>query len=196
MVETAPWFIIKRPWIWDYRWLHSSIPFCEKKRNLFNPPLWCSFWGCPGTAGWLASITGLKKTQNIRNQEEPWPWLAGKKASWPANKRCWVWSGRGRRHLAADHSGQWGHCWPAGVHGELSWKMGGAGSSALTLDFELQLQCTSTFLPPTSTQTALTDGSQLSTFAPCLLPYLLREFPCQLADPIWGSLLVNLKPGI
>lgn len=41
-----------RPRIWDYRWLHSSIPFsAKKKRNLFNPPLWCSFGGRPGTAG-------------------------------------------------------------------------------------------------------------------------------------------------
>lgn len=48
----SPWFIIKRPRIWDYRWLHSSIPFSEKKkRNLFNPPLWCSFGGRPGTVG-------------------------------------------------------------------------------------------------------------------------------------------------
>lgn len=54
--QNSPWFIIKRPRIWDYRWLHSSIPFSAKKkkkrkRNLFNPPLWCSFGGRPGTAG-------------------------------------------------------------------------------------------------------------------------------------------------
>lgn len=50
--QNIPWFIIKRPRIWDYRWLHSSIPFSEKKkRNLFNPPLWSSFEGRPGTAG-------------------------------------------------------------------------------------------------------------------------------------------------
>lgn len=123
--QNSHWFIIKRPRIWDYRWLHSSIPFPTKKGgNLFNLPLWCSFGGRPGTVGIMA---GLKKGQNIRNREGLWPQLTGKKASWPVNKRCWVWSGKGRRHLAKDHSGQWGHGWAGGSRVVLWWKMGGGG---------------------------------------------------------------------
>lgn len=50
--QNRHWFIIKRPRIWDYRWLHSSIPFPAKNHpNLFNPPLWCSFGGRPGIVG-------------------------------------------------------------------------------------------------------------------------------------------------
>lgn len=35
--------------IGDYT--HPSPFLKKKKRNLFNPPLWCSFGGRPGTAG-------------------------------------------------------------------------------------------------------------------------------------------------
>lgn len=142
MAKTAPGSLsrgLEFEIIGDYT--HPS-PFLQKKRKKEKEICLIPLSGAAseGAQGRLASITGLKKAQNIRNQEEPWPRLAGKKASWPANKRCWVWSGRGRRHLAVDHSGQWGHRWPAGLRVELSWKMGGggAGSSVLTLDSELQ----------------------------------------------------------
>ncbi|KAL7885982.1 hypothetical protein AOLI_G00062770 [Acnodon oligacanthus] len=62
-------------------------------------------------AGWSVAIAGLKKGENIRKQGEPWPWLAGKAASWPTNKKCWVRLGKGSCYLARDHSGQWGHDW-------------------------------------------------------------------------------------
>lgn len=71
--------------IGDYT--HPSPLLQKKGRNLFNPPLWCSFGGRPGTVGIVA---GLKKGQNIRNREGLWPQLTGKRASWPVNKRCWV----------------------------------------------------------------------------------------------------------
>lgn len=133
MAKTSPGLLsrgLEFEIIGDYT--HPS-PFLKKKREICLIPL--SGAASKGAQGRLASITALKKAQNIRNQEEPWPRLAGKKASWRANKRCWVWLGRGRRHLATDHSGQWGHHWPAGLCGELSWKMEG-----LSREFSVDLR--------------------------------------------------------
>ena len=168
MAKTAPGSLsrgLEFEIIGDYT--HPS-PFLKKKKKkkeiCLIPP---SGAATEGAQGRLASITSLKKAQNIRNQEEPWPRLAGKKASWPANKRCWVWSGRGRRHLAVDHSGQWGHRWPAGLRVELSWKMGG-GSREFSVDLRLwaAAERSRTLLPTTSSPslTALTDGSQSCIF--------------------------------
>lgn len=174
--QNIPWFIIKRPRIWDYRWLHSSIPFSEKKkREICLIPL--SGPASKGAQGRLASITALKKAQNIRNQEEPWPRLAGKKASWRANKRCWVWLGRGRRHLATDHSGQWGHHWPAGLCGELSWKMEGL-SREFSVDLRVWTAVTTHWLSPSNHGSTISDNIdwQLSKLHVCCSPTLLWIF--------------------
>lgn len=64
--QNSHWFIIKRPGIWDYRWLHSSIPFPAKNEICLIPH---SGAASEGVQGGLASITGPKKGQNIRNQE-------------------------------------------------------------------------------------------------------------------------------
>lgn len=72
--------------IGDYT--HPS-PFLKKKAEICLIPL--SDAASEDTKGRLASITDLKKlTHNIRNQDECWTRLAGKEASWPVNKRCWV----------------------------------------------------------------------------------------------------------
>lgn len=78
--------------------------------NLFNPSLHGCFWQGRDKAGWSAAIKRQKR-ESIRKQEEPWPWISGKVASWPSNKRCGVWSGRGSNRLARDHSGQLGRGW-------------------------------------------------------------------------------------
>lgn len=158
--------------IGDYT--HPS-PFLKKKREICLIPL--SGPASKGAQGRLASITALKKAQNIRNQEEPWPRLAGKKASWRANKRCWVWLGRGRRHLATDHSGQWGHHWPAGLCGELSWKMEGL-SRELSVDLRVWTAVTTHWLSPSNHGSTISDNIdwQLSKLHVCCSPTLLWIF--------------------
>lgn len=67
-------------------------PFLQKKKKKKSEICLIPHSGAAseGVQGRLASITGLKKGQNIRNREGLWPRLTGKKASWPVNKRCWV----------------------------------------------------------------------------------------------------------
>lgn len=70
MAETAPGSLsrgLEFEIIGDYT--HPS-PFL-KKREICLIPL--SGAASEGAQGRLAFITGLKKAQNIRNQEEPWP---------------------------------------------------------------------------------------------------------------------------
>lgn len=77
MAETAPSSLSRGPEseiIGDYT--HPS-PFLQKINQICLIPL--SGVASEGALGWLASITGLKKAQNIRNQEEPWPGLQGRR---------------------------------------------------------------------------------------------------------------------
>lgn len=112
--------------IGDYT--HPSPFLKKKKRNLFNPPLWSSFEGRPGTAGIHHS------PKKSAEHTEPGGALApacreeGQLASEQEVLGL-------RRHLATDHSGQWGHHWPAGLCGELSWKMEG-----LSREFSVDLR--------------------------------------------------------
>ena len=91
MAKTAPGSLsrgLEFEIIGDYTHPSPFLKKKKKKKEICLIPL--SGAATEGAQGRLASITSLKKAQNIRNQEEPWPRLAGKKASWPANKRCWV----------------------------------------------------------------------------------------------------------
>lgn len=111
-----PNFIIKRPRIWDYKWLCSAVHVW--KISLILVSMAASDRAQTWPAGQRPSKG--KKRESIRKQEEPWPWIAWKVASWPSNKRCGVWSGRGSCRLARDHSGQLGRGWIHFVLWELS----------------------------------------------------------------------------
>lgn len=165
--RTSLWFIIKRPRIWDYRWLHSSIPFFEKKRReICLIPL--SGSDSEGAQGWLASITGLKKHRTYGTRRSPGPGLRGRR---PVGQRT-----RGAGSDRAEGDATWPQITavsgdivgpPACVGSSHGKREEGAENSLLTLDYELQSQHSSPLLPTTSSPflTALTDSSQRCMFA-------------------------------
>ncbi|KAJ8014771.1 hypothetical protein DPEC_G00019180 [Dallia pectoralis] len=56
-----------------------------------------------------------KKRDNIRNQEETWPWLHREQGQLASEQEVLGLTGQREKHaslhLAQDHSGQWGHFW-------------------------------------------------------------------------------------
>lgn len=163
-----PWYTIKRPRIWDYRWLHSSIPFPAKKKwNLFNPPLWCSFGGRPGTA----SIHHWPKKSTEHTESGGALALTSREEGQLASKQE-VLGLIGQRETPLGHRSQ------RSVGTLLARRLvcgalmeNGRGSWEFSVDLRLQAAVTTRQGSPSNQILALSDSSQSCKFAVSSLSY-------------------------
>lgn len=166
--------------------------FWKKKGNLFNPLLWCSFGGCPGTVG--IHHRPIKSTEHT----EPGGALAlgfGEEGQLASEQEVLGLIRQRETPLGCGSQQSVGTSLACPLaRGALMENGGeGAGSSVLTLDFELQSQHSGPLLTTTSSLslTALTDGSLVC--CTLTLPHFLMNYRCQHADLKRGSFTVNLK---
>lgn len=155
--------------IGDYT--HPS-PFQIKRRNLFNPPLWCSFAGCPGTAGLhhrpkkKTHITyGTRRSAgpSLQGWRPVGQWTRGAGSYWAEGHATWP-------QITAVSGETVGL--PACMGSSHGKREEGAWSWVLTLDSELQTSHCDLLFPTTSLLSwiAPTDSSQSCRFTLITFP--------------------------